>query len=147
MKTTKNYFSYGSNMDIDQMKSRCPDSHLQGLYILEKFKFIINSRGVATVIPSENCNVEGVLWTISEDDENNLDRFEGVPRFYTKSEVELVNISNKNKKLSLIYSATDIIPGIPRPNYLELILGACTYHQLSINHIQEISRWTIDPSL
>ena len=48
---TRCYFAYGSNMDADQMGRRCSAAAIIGTASLEGYRFIINSRGVATVAP------------------------------------------------------------------------------------------------
>jgi len=55
------YFAYGSNMDRDQMKRRCPEAEFLGPAVLPGCSFQINRRGVATVIPSTG-EVHGILW-------------------------------------------------------------------------------------
>lgn len=71
-KDYRRFFAYGSNIDTTQMKNRCPDSNFVGVASLARFRFIINSRGVATVVPRNSIPVYGVLWDISERDEENL---------------------------------------------------------------------------
>jgi len=129
-------------MDIEQMSKRCPNAIFQGKFILEKYKFLINCRGVATITPNETSNVEGILWTISSDDENNLDKYEGVPVFYKKYIISVANKSKEEYKNVLIYMATDRSTGPPRPKYLELILKAATLHKFSEEYIEEIKKWT-----
>jgi len=136
------YYSYGSNMDIGQMKKRCPNANFQGKFILEKYKFIINCRGVATIIPDETCNLEGILWTISSDDENNLDKYEGVPILYKKNIISVSNTSKEEFISALIYIATNTSIGLARPKYIELILKAAKLHKFSEKYIEEIKKWT-----
>ncbi len=75
-KQTKMYFAYGSNMNLEQMASRCPDARVLGNVRLEGYRltFRMNGghRGVATVLPEDGCHVDGVLWEISSKDEKNL---------------------------------------------------------------------------
>lgn len=72
------YFAYGSNMDVDQMANRCPDAILVGKASLHDHSFELDHTGVATVVERKGSQVYGVLWLISESDERNLDRYEGV---------------------------------------------------------------------
>ena len=44
------YFAYGSNMNQEQMKNRCLKSRPLGKVSLLGYRFIINSKGVATRI-------------------------------------------------------------------------------------------------
>ncbi|KAE8353139.1 hypothetical protein BDV28DRAFT_113075 [Aspergillus coremiiformis] len=82
------YFAFGSNMHLTQMASRCPGSTLVAKGILHGYRFQINERGVANVIPSipgEPSCVEGILFAVTSGDITTLDRSEGVAqRFYDK---------------------------------------------------------------
>ena len=45
------YFAYGSNMNRCQMMQRCPGAKPFALGRLLDYQFIINTRGVASVVP------------------------------------------------------------------------------------------------
>ncbi|KAL1743454.1 hypothetical protein HDZ31DRAFT_74846 [Schizophyllum fasciatum] len=75
---------YGSNLWLDQMKQRCPDSKYLGIGLLQDWRWIINSRGYANIVPSPGEVVYGALYQLSEDDEARLDICEGVPDSYEK---------------------------------------------------------------
>ena len=47
------YFAYGSNLNQTQMTKRCPGSRPLYFAELEDMKFVINARGVATVVPEK----------------------------------------------------------------------------------------------
>jgi len=117
------YFAYGSNMDLRQMRYRCPDAKLLGAGILPRHKFIINSRGVATLIPENRNKVYGLIFYLNEDDEDTLDRYEGVKGGYYYK--DYIDIASKNGNIKcLIYFASDTKPGNPREGYLEKIINA-----------------------
>ncbi|KAF5249384.1 hypothetical protein FANTH_5265 [Fusarium anthophilum] len=80
------YFAYGSNLWLQQMASRCPESYYVGRAVLMDHRWQINSRGFANVIPCSGYNVHGLVYQVSVDDEARLDRNEGVHSgAYTKS--------------------------------------------------------------
>ncbi|KAG4257495.1 hypothetical protein FPRO04_08542 [Fusarium proliferatum] len=80
------YFAYGSNLWLQQMASRCPESYYVGRAVLMDHRWQINSRGFANVIPCSGYNVHGLVYQVSVDDEARLDRNEGVHSgVYTKS--------------------------------------------------------------
>jgi gamma-glutamylcyclotransferase (GGCT)/AIG2-like uncharacterized protein YtfP len=58
-----------------------------GKAILQGYRFEFKS--FATIVPSPNEQVEGVLWTITEPDEWALDVLEGYPEFYDKKTVSV----------------------------------------------------------
>src|SRR6266481_7272980 len=116
------YFAYGLNMHRAEMAERCPNAVLQGIARLDRHEFLINARGVATVVPARSF-VYGVLWTVSASDETRLDRFEGVEfGFYRKRGVTVR--SEAGQVQAFAYVAWNSVPGRPRAGYLESILEA-----------------------
>ncbi|OAQ59544.1 AIG2-like family domain-containing protein [Pochonia chlamydosporia 170] len=80
------YFSYGSNLHLIQMARRCPGSIFKGRATLPGYRWQINERGVANVVPSADGScVEGLVYSITPEDEKVLDRSEGVSKgFYDR---------------------------------------------------------------
>ncbi|KAH9966290.1 hypothetical protein BJV74DRAFT_869619 [Russula compacta] len=68
------YFGYGSNLWIDQMNRRCPESRYVGIGLLPDWRWIINERGYANVIPSSGDYVYGFIYELSPKDEESLDK-------------------------------------------------------------------------
>ena len=90
------YFAYGSNLWLEQMALRCPSSVKVGTGILYSHKWAINSRGYANVYPSSNHVVYGTVYTLSEADEVELDRYEGVSGgSYTKKDLDVELLSTE----------------------------------------------------
>ena len=89
----KIYIAYGSNMNLKQMKMRCPKAKPIGKGILEDYKLVF--KGVADVEKCEGKQVPIVLWEITEECEKSLDIYEGYPRLYRK-EYATVKIGNKD---------------------------------------------------
>lgn len=107
------YFAYGSNMNLEQMKYRCPAAEVVENVRLENYRLAFRGRapgnGVATVLPEKGSYVEGVLWKITEACEKSLDFYEGFPSFYGKESIRVKNqdytentIENGMKRLSVI---------------------------------------------
>ena len=71
------YFAYGSNMNLEQMKYRCPAAEVVENVRLENYRLAFRGRapgnGVATVLPEKGSYVEGVLWKITEACEKSLE--------------------------------------------------------------------------
>lgn len=91
----KLYFAYGSNMNLNQMAFRCPDAEVVESVRLEGYRLAFRTNGggngVATILPEEGSYVDGVLWRISERDEQHLDHYEGFPFLYGKEPVTVTN--------------------------------------------------------
>ena len=78
---TEYYFAYGSNMFVDQMKSRAPGSEFLGRGWLHDHSLQFSC--VADVEAGEGHKVPGVIWKIEDhDDWRCLDRCEGYPNTY-----------------------------------------------------------------
>ena len=90
------YFAYGSNLWSDQMLHRCPSSTPVGLGQLTGWRWIINSRGYANVVQTDNDSdiVQGLLYLLPPSDEKALDGYEGVPTAYGKEHLSLVLLSD-----------------------------------------------------
>ena len=86
-KSVKLYFAYGMNTNRDEMAYRCPTAKPIGRAILPGYRFEFKS--FATIVPSSKEQVEGVLWTINDTDEQALDLLEGYPEFYDKKHVKV----------------------------------------------------------
>lgn len=87
------YFGYGSNLWLEQMAVRCPESTFVGIARLQNYNWIINERGYANIIsassPISSNDVWGMVYTLTSSDEERLDRNEGVPYAYTKEMLEI----------------------------------------------------------
>ena len=71
------YFGYGSNLWLEQMHNRCPNSTYLGIARLKNYKWIINERGYANVVEmsddeyynyDDNDNEEGQALTPYDED-------------------------------------------------------------------------------
>ena len=136
------YFAYGSNMDEGQMYRRCACPELVGTATLPGWRFRINSRGVATVVPDDGSTVHGVLWIIDESDEETLDYYEGVSSGFYVKRTETVYREDGDAVEALLYVASDDGPGSPRPGYLERIVAAARRHGLPRHYIEELQGWS-----
>ncbi|KAH6633760.1 hypothetical protein C7974DRAFT_412734 [Boeremia exigua] len=87
------YFAFGSNLQLGQMASRCPESRYLGRGMLLGYKWQINTRGYANIYESPSDTVEGLCFLLSKADEEKLDRSEGVhmvPSAYEKGSVDVI---------------------------------------------------------
>lgn len=70
------YFAYGSNLNLAQMRYRCPAARIVGRFTLPNARLVF--RMVADCIAEEGSECPGGLWEITPECERELDRFEGV---------------------------------------------------------------------
>ena len=135
------YFAYGSNLDLVQMGDRCPASVTVGAAELPYYRFIINSRGVASIVPDPASSVQGLLWNITKQDERSLSRYEGLKTgVYKKTHVE-VNLPDGTKAKAFVFIASDSRPGHARPGYLEKIISGAESCGLPKSYIDRLKDW------
>jgi cation transport regulator ChaC len=139
------YFAYGSNMDFSQMSDRCPRAVTVNTAELPFHRFIINSRGVATVVPDPASTVQGLVWNISGEDEHSLDLREGVMRVIYRKDFVQVRMPDGKTAGALIYVATDSNPGTARAGYVEDILLAAEGCGLPKVYVDQLKRWLPRP--
>ena len=76
------YFAYGSNLNKEQMMSRCPDSRPVAKVKLHGYQLTFNR--VADIVEEGQAITWGAIYTVSPEDIKNLDRYEGYPNLYDK---------------------------------------------------------------
>ena len=72
----KEYFAYGSNLNFEQMAYRCPEATVVGTAKLDGYELAFR-RGYLTILPKEGASVEGLIWSVTDHDESQLDCYEG----------------------------------------------------------------------
>ncbi len=88
----KYYIAYGSNLNINQMRARCPRATVLGTANLEGWELLFKGSKTGsylTIEPCENQSAPVAVWEITPDDEAALDRYEGFPNFYYKKEIKI----------------------------------------------------------
>lgn len=116
------YFAYGSNLNLGEMKKRCPKGEPLGKWVLNDSRLVF--RGVADCIYEPRSKCYGGLWKISLECEAALDRYEGYRPdgygMYRKVKVELTEPFHGESSIMLYtMNSTETIP--PSVSYLKLI--------------------------
>ena len=98
------YLAYGSNLNIRQMRYRCPTAKPIGITAISDYELLYKGSGTGaylTIEPKKNGLVPIAVWEVTEADEKRLDAYEGCPTFYYKKELRLpVKLRNgKTKKV------------------------------------------------
>ena len=100
------YFAYGSNLDIKRMMSRCPSAQVVGVGTLLDYQLVFqnNNRGtiVANLESSALAKAIGVVYHVSELDLETLDRVEGHPEVYKRTNV-LITLNNSIELACVTY--------------------------------------------
>ncbi len=100
----KYYLAYGSNLNKEQMKMRCPNSKVVGSFILKNYELVF--RHYLTVEKSKGASVPIGIWEITPEDEKHLDWYEGYPAHYRKEYIT-IEVNGKKEK-GLIYIMNNI---------------------------------------
>lgn len=107
------YVAYGSNMNLEQMKYRCPNSKVIGNGKIEGWKLIFNIH--ADIIKgSKKDLVPVVVWDIAKEDFDSLDRYEGYPHYYIRKKIP-VRMVDGSKINAIVYVMVDDAKGICPP--------------------------------
>ena len=86
------YIAYGSNLNVRQMKLRCPKATILGTAKLKGWELLFKGSKTGsylTIEENENGSVPVVIWEVTPSDEKALDRYEGYPAFYYKKDIKL----------------------------------------------------------
>jgi len=114
------YFAYGSNLWRQQMFGRCPNHREIGTGKLKQWRWIITTRGYASIVVSEGDYVLGTVYDLSEADVRNLDRFEGVAQGNYRKEMITIEVDEKSLNC-LVYIDQVTKEGEPKNEYITRI--------------------------
>lgn len=125
------YIAYGSNLNIEQMKVRCPNAKVIGTAVIKDYQLLFKGSKTGsylTIEPHKGSSVPAAVWEISRSDEKSLDRYEGYPNFYYKKEM-FINISEiisekirKRKAFAYIMHEERKL-GVPSPYYVKTCIS------------------------
>ena len=120
------YVAYGSNLNLEQMKYRCPTAKLVGTGVIENCELQFKgfpTGAFATIGQKPGASVPVGVFDIQPMDERSLDRYEGYPSHYFKKTVP-VQMTNGDKVNAMVYIMNPKMKfGLPSANYY------CVVHQ------------------
>ncbi|MEE1432736.1 MAG: gamma-glutamylcyclotransferase family protein [Ruminococcus sp.] len=111
------YIAYGSNINLEQMAYRCPNSKIVSKEMLKGYE--LEFRGVATIVPNDKSEVPILIWEIDGRDEHSLDRYEGFPNLYRKELFEIEVDGEKKECMAYLMNKGQISP--PTSYYYNVI--------------------------
>lgn len=118
------YIAYGSNLNLDQMKHRCPTAEVVGAAELKNWRLRFRGGGhsaVATIEREQGFTVPVLIWRIQPRDEMALDRYEGFPFLYRKETLRLTVNGRQVYAMAYIMNEAGHPYGIPSAGYLNTI--------------------------
>lgn len=123
----KYYLAYGSNLNVQQMKARCPESRVLGKTRITNYRLLFKgsrSGSYLTIEPKTGFTVPAVVWEVTDADEARLDIYEGCPAFYYKADMQVTYKGIRSGKLRTVSAFVYIMHedrfyGIPTYRYVE----------------------------
>lgn len=122
--TAKIYGAYGSNMNIEQMKRRCPNAKVIGKGQAKDYTLTFRgiNNGVANIEESPSDTAPIVLWEITDKCERALDIYEGYPKLYVKKNIDV--FTEKGIVTAMVYVMAkeyENLPAKPSKYYFDAI--------------------------
>lgn len=120
------YIAYGSNLNIRQMRRRCPGAKIIGTAEIPDYELLFKGSltgSYLTIEPKAGASVPVAVWSVTTADEQALDRYEGYPDFYYKAEMKLPIVGIQTGKVRVREAFVYIMHeerqlGLPNDSYV-----------------------------
>ena len=126
------YIAYGSNINLEQMAFRCPNSRVIGTSEIKDFE--LEFRGVATIVPKENMKVPVLIWELDERDLPTLNKYEGFPSLYRQKKIKFELDGKEVEGMAYLMNRGTIFP--PSSEYYNTILQGYRDNGLDESYLQ-----------
>lgn len=117
------YVAYGSNLNINQMRYRCPTAKLCGTGVIKDYELQFKGQphgAYATIAPKKGASVPVAVWEIRPQDERALDRYEGYPSHYFKQMIP-VQMGGDEVNAMVYIMNLRMNFGLPSPYYYQTV--------------------------
>lgn len=136
----KIYAAYGSNMNLKQMKRRCPKAKVIGTGEVKNYRITFRgtNTGVANIEESSERIVPIVLWEITKECEKALDIYEGYPKMYVKNDIEVVTKEGTVMAMAYVMAKEyEKLPAEPVRYYVDVIKQGYADNKIPIDVLME----------
>lgn len=133
------YFAYGSNMNGEQMQSRCPGHRVLGIASLPNYVLAFTrwsrawNSGTADILPQRGEQVFGVLYELSTDDLKRMDKLADYPHSYIRQDVLSSYQGGVIPVLTYVAIRTGVF--LPSRAYLEKMIHGSEQHGIEAAYI------------
>ena len=147
------YFAYGSNLDWNQIKGRCPSAEFFAVAKLKDHRLAFTRKskrrggGSADAVPETRHNIWGVIYQMDEREIAALDEAEEyVPgraqNGYTRQQCYVYAAGNEEKPILVwpYYADKQDNPPLPGATYKQLIVEGANHWRLPQEYIQELEQ-------
>ena len=139
------YIAYGSNLNLRQMKMRCPTAKVMGTAVIKDYELLFKGSltgAYLTIEPKKGSEVPVAVWTVTEADEEALDRYEGCPVFYYKKDMELdikgIRTGKIRKRKCFVYIMHEERKlGIPTSAYIRTCVDGYRQFGFDLKHLRK----------
>lgn len=120
------YLAYGSNLNIPQMRHRCPGAKICGTAEIEDYRLLFKGSKTGSYLTIEKAPgyyVPVTVWSVTEADLKNLDIYEGYPTFYYRKnmKVDMSGIGEVSREVTafvyIMHEERKL--GLPTNKYIE----------------------------
>ena len=137
------YLAYGSNLNIKQMKRRCPGARIVGTSMILDYELMFKGSQTGaylTIEPHGDHAVPVAVWAVTPQDEVNLDRYEGYPTFYYKKEMEVLTRDRRNDAIRRVNAFVYIMHeeremAMPSRRYVETCAEGYNDFQMNVKYL------------
>lgn len=136
---TEYYFAYGSNLNLLQMQTRCPDAQFIGQATKKNWRLVF--RGVADIEPHKGSTLVGGIFKISKSDEVALDTYEGYPNLYKKDFFDF-SINGKEVKVMYYYMVNSSGLNTPHISYYRTIHDGFIDCGMDTKYLEQALKYT-----
>ncbi len=120
------YIAYGSNLNVRQMRMRCPGARITGTSEIKDYRLLFKGSKTGsylTIEPEAGASVPVAVWEVTEQDEMALNHYEGFPDFYYKKELALpvkgIKSGKVRRRTAFVYIMHEERPfGVPSRSYM-----------------------------
>jgi gamma-glutamylcyclotransferase (GGCT)/AIG2-like uncharacterized protein YtfP len=146
-------FAYGSNMDYEQMRKRCPSARFICIAKLPDHRLAFTRKsvkrncGVADAVPESGCEVWGVVYEITDEDLERLDRCEGFSpgrarNSYIREKRYVLADGDPNRPIEvhIYFAVREENPPLPNEEYKRQLVKGAQFWSLPAGYIAELER-------
>ena len=141
------YAAYGSNLNVEQMKWRCPGAERVGTTVIPNYRLMFKGSktgAYCTIEPEVGCEVPVGIWRVTDDDIEALNHYEGYPTFYYKKGFNLFCSDNKRHKVFAYIMHENRAYGLPYASYVATCLDGYLDFGFDRNVFEDAIRWTYE---
>lgn len=135
------YIAYGSNLNVSQMKYRCPTAKIVGTAVIRDYELLYKGSKTGSYLTIEKKKgslVPVAVWEVTAADEHSLDIYEGYPNFYYKKNTK-IRLSETGKMIdAFVYIMHEERRlGIPTSTYVSTCKFGYTIFGFDFKYLDE----------